>query len=114
MINGIVIKTDGTAEPFEHEFTTENIQNVLHVDAVEHVHLAQGFAAYVDGEGLLKELDPNDNASFVFDTLGFPMNEYPQRRINGHVLFLGDQDEEGYDLPLTPDQEKIIRIFTNV
>lgn len=113
MTNGIVIKTDGTLDDFNKEFTTENLAQSIHVDTVEYVHLEQGIAAYVDGEGLLKELSPNITASFIFERLGFPMAEYITHYINGHVLFVGVADEEGNDLPLTRDQEQIIRVLAN-
>jgi len=114
MSRGLIVKTNSTAAVFEQEFTNDTIQDAIGAETIEHVSLGQGLSAYVDGEGLLKEPQPNEIASFLFNYLGYPMEDYPSHYINGDVIFLGGFDPEGNDLPLTEEQEKVIRILGNV
>jgi len=109
MRTGIVVTSHNEIVEFEDEITLDKIYKALDdVDDINVIRLSDGIHAYLDGEGLLKPLNPNIVGSVVADSLGWDFSTYPSGVFHGNILFFGGIDDEGDDLPLTDAQAGII------
>lgn len=74
---------------------------------IQPIDISENLTMWVNEEFLYREQDPNPVATSFFQT--FARGEYP---IQGSVVFTGGSDEEGKTLGLKPEDEQLIRQFS--
>lgn len=102
-MKGFLVTTDGTAGSVDFENTLEAIYDLLNVELIDIVPVADGIVAIVDDEGVLK-----DNPT---PTVYWPKTK---RVLVGNVLFAGDTGRDIRDLDAAESQYIGMRVRTRM
>jgi len=105
---GLIIKSNGNIEDYDGELNPAAISAVLGTTSHKRIPLLHGTTVHVSEDTTLPR---NPLAGFLFEIMG-SSDDRLSTLFHGDVLVAGHINGED-DLPLSPQQEQVVRVIVN-
>lgn len=105
----IIVHPDGKTERRVSPLSLDQLQAIVGGDGppgyIEHVTASEVAGVYINEEGKLQNLEPNQPATEAFHAIGGRL--FAGDYLAGVAIFVGDTDDEGEDISL-PERDAVI------